>query len=149
MRILHRIARQERERKGPGLNGDPPMPADQDAARDDGFSGLSPADLELLEVAAAKVPLLGPAARSRGRHLADAERSLHGDDALRQLLGHLHWMERVHGQGVFPATWGQHICAVLAACHELHTGGGTPEPPPLSDGHADRLLRIVKEGGPL
>lgn len=133
-----------RPRKGPGLAPHVPMPpgATGTAAGPD-FS-LSQADLDALEIASAKVPVLGPAARSRGRHLAGAMRNALGDDAaLRELLRHLHWMESVHRQGIFPATWGQHICAVLAACHELNGGA----PPEWTDEQVDRLAETLRKEG--
>lgn len=139
MRILHRMSKRDRERKGHGLNGDPPMPDDQDSARDDGFSGFSAADKAVLELAAAKTPILGPAARSRGRHLAGAMHDGLGGDALAELLPHLHWMEWAYEQKIFPAsTWGPAIAAVQAACHELNTAHR-----PVSDEQADKLLRAA------
>ncbi len=126
MGILHRISRGERERKGHGLNGDPPMPADPGSARDDGFSGLSEADKALLELA--RVAVFSPAAAARGAALAKAMRQQRDgmDDAglLTGLLPVLHWMEGAGRQNVFPGlTWPAALNAVLAACQELDGGG--------------------------
>ena len=140
------IGRRRRGRKGPGLAPHIPMPQDATgtAAQLQPDLSLSAADLAALELAAAKVPVLGPAARSRGRHLAQAMRNSLGDEALRELLPHLHWMESVHHQDIFPATWGQHICAVLAACHELNGGGELPQ---WTDEQLGRLAETLRKDG--
>ena len=167
MRILHRLAKRERERKGHGLNGDPPMPADPGSARDDGFSGPSDADRELLEQAARTFGTTGPAARSRGLELA-AEIRGHGG-SLEQWLPVLHRLEWAVEHGGDGGAWKHVRDSLRVACHELHTGGATRETPPQAedcgcrwlmprtpgddpawvpcDAHADRLLGLVQDGG--
>ena len=125
MRLLHRLSKRERERKGPGLAPHIPMPGDANQAAV-ASDGLSEADRALLDEARARVPGFGPAARSRGARLAQAMREqrdgLDDSELLAGVLPVLCWLQWAHAQGIFPVN--PVTSAVMAAAWELDGAGG-------------------------